>query len=82
MSEKTASKSASDRRKSANGQAGHDGHHQAHPQQAAGLDLPVFGHVGYKSLGFWAGLGVAGAVGVIEWPVVAAVGVGYALARR
>ena len=82
MSEKTASKSASDRRKSANGQAGHDGQHHAHEQQAAGLDLPVFGHVAYKSLGFWAGLGVAGAVGVIEWPVVAAVGVGYVLARR
>jgi hypothetical protein len=82
MSEKTASKSAPDRRKSANGQAGHDGHDHAHEQQAAGLDLPVFGHVAYKSLGFWAGLGVAGAVGVIEWPVVAAVGAGYALARR
>ena len=25
----------------------------------AGLDLPVFGHVAYKSLGFWAGLGVS-----------------------
>lgn len=82
MSEKTASKSASDRRKSANGPPGHDGHDHAHEQYAAGMDLPVFGHVAYKSLGFWAGLGVAGAVGVIEWPVVAAVGVGYALARR
>jgi hypothetical protein len=82
MSEKTATKSASDRRKSANGQAGHDSRDHAHEHYAAGMDLPVFGHVAYKSLGFWAGLGVAGAVGVIEWPVVAAVGVGYALARR
>ena len=82
MSEKTASKPASDRRKSANGQAGPDRRRLCAEQQAAGLDLPVFGHVAYKSLGFWAGLGAAGAVGVIEWPVVAAVGAGYALARR
>jgi hypothetical protein len=46
------------------------------------MDLPVVGHVAYSSLGFWAGLGVAGAVGVIDWPVAAAVGVGYAMARR
>ena len=50
--------------------------------QPAGIDLPVFGHVPYKSLGFLAGLGLAGAVGVIEWPVAAAVGAAYALARR
>ncbi len=48
----------------------------------AGIDLPVFGHVPYKSVAFVAGLGVAGAAGVIEWPVVAAVGIGYALSRR
>jgi hypothetical protein len=82
MSEKTASKSGSDRRKSTNGQAEHNGRNQAHEDHSAGMDLPVFGHVAYRSLGFWAGLGVAGAVGVIEWPVVAAVSVGYALARR
>jgi hypothetical protein len=46
------------------------------------MDIPVLGRVPYQSIGFLAGLGVAGAVGVIEWPVVAAVGVGYALARR
>jgi len=28
------------------------------------------------------GLGVAGAAGVIEWPVAVAVGLGYALSRR
>jgi hypothetical protein len=47
-----------------------------------GIDLPVIGHVEYTSVGFLAGLGVAGAVGVIEWPVAAAVGIGYALARK
>jgi hypothetical protein len=58
----------------------HDGHgvNQAGP----GVDLPVFGHVEYKSVGFMTGLGIAGAVGVIEWPVAAAVGIGYALTRR
>lgn len=57
----------------------HEYHHDGQP---AGVDLPLLGHVTYQSLGFWAGLGVAGAVGVIEWPVAAAVGIGYALARR
>lgn len=59
----------------------HEDEHR-HDGQPAGVDLPLLGHVRYQSLGFWAGLGVAGAVGVIEWPVVAAVGIGYALARR
>jgi hypothetical protein len=66
--------------------AAHDGerheHEHRHDDQPAGVDLPLLGHVPYQSLGFWAGLGVAGAVGVIEWPVAAAVGIGYALARR
>ena len=55
-------------------------HDHEHPE--AGIDLPVLGHVEYKSVGFLAGLGVAGALGAIEWPVVAAVGIGYALTRR
>jgi hypothetical protein len=78
-------KSQSDtRRSSPADRAGHNGEHHdhQHEQGAAGIDLPVFGHVPYKSVGFIAGLGLAGAVGVIEWPVAAAVGVGYALARR
>jgi hypothetical protein len=59
--------------------AAHDGdHHRAEP----GIDLPLFGHVPYKSVAFVAGLGIAGAAGVIEWPVAAAVGLGYALSRR
>lgn len=62
--------------------AAQDGDHHRHHDQPAGIDLPVFGHVPYKSIGFAAGLGIAGAVGAIEWPVVAAVGIGYALARR
>ena len=54
-----------------------------HPRSdGAGIDLPVVGHVPYKSVAFVAGLGIAGAVGVIDWPVAAAVGLGYALARR
>jgi hypothetical protein len=73
MNEKTESET---RRRSPADMAVHNGH------CPAGMDLPVVGHVSYKSLGFWAGLGVAGTVGVIEWPVVAAVGVGYELARR
>jgi len=38
--------------------------------------------VTFESVGFLVGLGVAAAVGVLEWPVVAAVGIGYALARK
>jgi len=60
----------------------HDHDREHEHEQAAGIDLPIFGHVPYKSVGFLAGLGVAGAVGVIEWPVAAAVGIGYTLARR
>jgi hypothetical protein len=64
--------------------APHDGqrpdHEGEHPD--AGIDLPVVGHVTFESVGFLVGLGVAAAVGVLEWPVVAAVGIGYALARK
>src|SRR5260370_10854372 len=66
--------------------AAHNGdHHEQkhqHDHQPAGIDLPLRGHVSYKSLGLSAGLGVPGAAGVIEWPVAAAVGIRYALARR
>ena len=81
MNEKTQTEN---RRRPAAGPtaAHHDHDHEHEREQPAGIDLPVFGHVPYKSVGFLAGLGVAGAVGVIEWPVVAAVGVGYALSRR
>jgi hypothetical protein len=58
--------------------AGDGDHHRAE----SGIDLPVVGHVPYKSVAFVAGLGIAGAAGVIEWPVAAAVGLGYALSRR
>lgn len=61
----------------------HNGNdHDRHDHPGPGIDLPVVGHVEYQSAGFLVGLGVAGAVGVIEWPVAAAVGIGYALARR
>jgi hypothetical protein len=59
--------------------AADDAHHDRHE---AGIDLPVVGHVPYKSVAFITGLGVAGAAGVIEWPVAVAVGLGYALSRR
>jgi hypothetical protein len=64
--------------------APHDGHRPYHEDEHTdrGIDLPVVGHIPYESVGFLVGLGVAGAVGILEWPVVAAVGVGYALARR
>jgi len=76
------------RRRSAADRAETDGAPQQHRQVPAGMDLPIFGHVPYTSLGvlaglgFLAGLGVVGAAGVIEWPVAAAVGIGYVLARR
>lgn len=71
------------RRGAAPGRAAHDGEYEhQHQQPGPGIDLPLLGHVEYTSAGFLAGLGIAGAVGVIEWPVVAAVGIGYALARR
>lgn len=72
------------RRRSPADRAVHDGAHPdyQHEHAGAGVDLPVVGHVEYKTVAFLAGLGVAGTVGAIEWPVVAAVGIGYALARR
>jgi len=72
------------RRSSPADRAARNGEHQDHQHEhaSAGIDLPVFGHVPYKSVGFIAGLGLAGVAGVIEWPVAAAIGVGYALARR
>jgi hypothetical protein len=79
--ETSARRSASPDRAAQNGNQ--DGNEQARRDHAGpGIDLPVVGHVEYKSAGFLVGLGVAGAVGVIEWPVAAAVGIGYALARR
>jgi hypothetical protein len=74
----------SSRRRSAAERAPHDGHGPEHRDEhaGAGIDLPVVGHLPVESLGFLVGLGVAGVVGVLEWPVVAAVGIGYALARR
>jgi len=35
-----------------------------------------------ERLGYYAGLGALAAVGVIEWPVAAVIGVGMAVARR
>jgi len=65
------------------GRATHNGNEQyRHDQAGPGIDLPIVGHVEYQSAGFLVGLGIAGAVGAIEWPVAAAVGIGYALARR
>jgi hypothetical protein len=71
------------RRRPAAERAPHNGQRPDHQEQAdGGIDLPVVGHITYESVGFLVGLGVAGAVGVLEWPVVAAVGIGYALARK
>jgi hypothetical protein len=74
------------RRGSSAERASHDGEPERLQRQGRvvgpGIDLPVFGHVEYKSVGFMAGLGVAGAVGVLEWPVAAAIAIGYALSRR
>ncbi len=79
-----AKNQASPRRNSPAGRAARNGEHHddQYHKEGAGIDLPVFGHVEYKSVGFMAGLGLAGAVGAIDWPVVAAVGIGYALAKR
>jgi hypothetical protein len=72
------------RRSSPADRAAHNGNEQARHDYdvGPGIDLPVVGHVEYRSVGFLAGLGVAGAVGVLDWPVAAAVGIGYALSRR
>ena len=72
------------RRRSAAGRTPHNGQRPDHQGEQAdgGIDLPVVGHLTFESVGFLVGLGVAGAVGVLEWPVVAAVGIGYALARK
>lgn len=48
----------------------------------SGVDVPVVGHVSYRSLGLYGGLAVAGTVGVLEWPVAVAVGVAYGLTRK
>lgn len=53
-----------------------------HEPAEPGIDLPMVGHVEYKSAGFLAGLGVAGLAGVLDWPVAAAIAIGYALSRR
>jgi hypothetical protein len=75
------------RRRSAAERAPHNGHNGQRPEHPAdhaesGIDLPIVGHLTFESVGFLIGLGVAGAVGMLEWPVVAAVGIGYALARK
>jgi hypothetical protein len=71
-------------RRPATQRAPHNGQRPDHQggHADAGIDLPVVGHVTFESAGFIVGLGVAAAVGVLEWPVVAAVGIGYALARK
>jgi hypothetical protein len=72
------------RRRPAAQRAPHNGQRPDHQGARAdgGIDLPVVGHLTYETVGFLVGLGVAAAVGVLEWPVVAAVGIGYALARK
>lgn len=72
------------RRRAAAQRAPHNGQRPDHQEEHAdgGIDLPVVGHLTYETVGFLVGLGVAGVVGVLDWPVVAAVGIGYALARK
>jgi hypothetical protein len=53
-----------------------------HQPPGAGIDVPVFGQVEYKTVGFLAGLGAAGAAGALEWRVAVDVGIAYELARR
>jgi hypothetical protein len=79
-------KSQSDtRRRPAAQRAPHNGQRPPDEDEhddGGGIDLPVVGHLAFDSVGFLVGLGVAGMAGVLEWPVVAAVGIGYALARK
>jgi hypothetical protein len=71
------------RRSTPGDRSAHNGDYQhRHDAAGPGIDLPIVGHLEYKSAGFLAGLGIAGAVGVLEWPVVAAVAIGYALSRQ
>jgi hypothetical protein len=81
-SETSAGRSTTADRAAHNGNDHNGAEQDRHDHAGPGIDLPVVGHVEYKSAGFLIGLGIAGAVGVIEWPVAAAVGIGYALARR
>jgi hypothetical protein len=77
---------ASTRRGSSADRAGHNGEQDRQPRQQPreepGINLPIVGHVEYKSAGFLAGLGIAGVVGAVDWPVAAAIAIGYALSRR
>jgi hypothetical protein len=49
-----------------------------------GIRLPVIGRlpISRDQAGFYAGLGALAAVGLIDWPVAAAVGAGHWLVRR
>jgi hypothetical protein len=49
-----------------------------------GLHLPLLGHVplARDQVAFCAGLGMLAVIGVIEWPVVAVIGLGHALTRK
>jgi len=75
---------SSSRRSPAAQRAEHNGLGPQHPDDhaRAGIDLPGVGHLPFESVGFLVGLGIAGVVGALEWPVIAAVGIGYALARK
>ena len=51
-------------------------------RREAGVDLPLLGHVSYKDVALFGGLATVGAIGLLEWPVAAAIGVAYGLSRR
>ena len=55
-----------------------------HATSGEGISLPLIGHVPLSrdQAGFYAGLGALATLGVIEWPVAAAVGAGHWLLRR
>lgn len=53
-------------------------------KHTSGFHLPILGRIplGREQLAFCAGLSVLAVVGVVEWPVVAVIGIGHALTRR
>jgi hypothetical protein len=55
-----------------------------HATSGKSVSLPIIGQVPLSrdQIGFYAGLGALATVGVIEWPVAAAVGAGHWLLRR
>jgi hypothetical protein len=58
--------------------------HAAERVTGQNIELPIIGHLPFSrdQAAFYAGLGAMAAVGLIDWPVAAAVGAGHWLVHR